>query len=250
MCQHANCASIWGCIIESSKVCCWLPLRSGPWVCLMQGFVELINFPYHLEVRKLLQMLLSDGGWCFFCSHAITTVKMTLCSQIDVKSAEFGRWFVTGPVLVPVFFWLGMVIKISSCLDFMHEIWSCPFQHLFCRWTFLGISLFCCLTYPYTHFNDAFFTCMYVYTHTSLCTPFIYVHMYIKQDNINKNMTHDTLIFAEVFVRSLCMYTSSSLKPSQATIFRKEASEVNLSLAEFLEVHWKLAGLFGVLAQH
>lgn len=109
--------------------------------------------------KETMDMRLSSDGGLKICSRA-TTVTITLGSQIKVKSAEFGRWFVSGPVLMPVSFdwvWLSKSVHV--------RIPCKRFQHLFWFWTFLGISLFCYLTYPYTQFNDAcFYTFIYVYS--------------------------------------------------------------------------------------
>lgn len=128
-----------------------------------------------------------------FCSHAMTTVKMTLCSQINVKSTEFGRWFVTGPVLVPVFFdwiWLSKSVHVLiSCMRFgaAHSSTCFAFGPF---WVSLSFATWRIPTHiSMMHVS----TCMYVYTYTSLCTLFIctYIcHMSIKQDQQKHDSWH------------------------------------------------------------
>lgn len=139
--------------------------------------------------KETMEMLLSSDDGLKICSHAMTTVTMTLCSQIKVKSAAFGRWFVSGPVLVPVSFdwvWLSKSVHVL--------IFCMRFQHLFCFWTFRGISRFCYLMYPYTQFNDACF-----YTLSYMCTPFTCMICTANKTTSTKTwlMTHGTLISAD-----------------------------------------------------
>lgn len=144
-------------------------------------FWEVRQFFKSLGGKETMEMLLSSDGGLKICSHA-TRVSMALGSQIKVKSAEFGRWFVSS------IFWLGIVWLSKS----VHVLISCKrFQQLFC---FRGISLFCYLTYPYTQFNDA---CFYILSY--MFTPFACMICTANKTTTTKTwlMTHGTLISAD-----------------------------------------------------
>ena len=143
-------------------------------------FWEVRQFFKSLGGKETIEMLLSSDGGLKICSHA-TRVSMALGSQIKVKSAECGRWFVSS------IFWLGMAVQISSCFDFLQEI---PALVLLS-----DLSGYLSLLLPDVSLHTIQW-CMFLYTFIYVYSFYMY-DMYSKQDNINKNMTHDTLISAD-----------------------------------------------------